>query len=293
MIIDFRMVPPIREYMDPEEAMAKLPESYLRNYLGAYDEVAFLTQITVENLIEMMDAGGVDKAVLQAEWAFGNYREQNDAVHRIIEKHPDRFVAGYLCVNPQEDDDMAAVVEKEVKERGFAGVNIQPWAYRVHCDDRRFYPVYQKCQELGIPVTIHASINFTVNRTIDYGRPIHLDHVACDFPELTIVANHGGWPWVTELVAVAWKHSNVYIEIGAVAPKYIGTPGTGWDPLMVYGNSLLKDRVLFATDCMLPAQRCVEEIRALPLKEPVKDMWLGGNAAKLLGLAGDGSIAGR
>ena len=183
-----------------------------------------------------------------------------------------------------EDDDMVEVVEKEVKERGFKGINIQGWSCRLRPNDKRFYPVYAKCQELNIPVTIHSSINFTVDRTIDYSRPIYIEEVACDFPDLTIVANHGGWPWVTEMVATAWKHPNVYIEIGAVSPKYIGTPGTGWEPLMVYGNSLLQDRVLFATDDMLPHKRCVDELRALPLKDAVKEKWLGGNAARLLGL---------
>ncbi|MCP4755133.1 MAG: amidohydrolase [Proteobacteria bacterium] len=284
MIIDFRMVPPIRTFMDPDEAVKLLPGSYLKNYIGKYEEVMMFTQITVDDLIAAMDAGGVDKAVMQAEWAYGDYKKQNDAVYEIVKAHPDRFAAGYLCVNPLEDDDMAAVVEREVKERGFKGVNIQPWAYRVNCNDKRFYPVYEKCLELGVTVTIHASVNFTVNRPIDYGRPLHLDEVACDFPDLTIVANHGGWPWVTEMVAVAWKHDNVYIEIGAVSPKYIGKQGTGWDPLMVYGNSLLQDRVLFATDNMIPHQRCVEELKALPLKEEVKSKWLGENAAGILKL---------
>jgi len=246
--------------------------------------VEMFTQLTVDHLIAGMQKGGVEKAVMQAEWAIGDYRKLNDAVYEIVQAHPDRFVAGYLCINPLEDDDMAYVVEREVKERGFKGVNIQPWAYRVKCNDKRFYPVYQKCMDLKIPVTIHCSVNFTVNRTIDYGRPLYLDEVACDFPELIIVANHGGWPWVTEMVAVAWKHPNVYIEIGAVAPKYIGTPGTGWDPLMVYGNSLLQDRVLFATDNMLPHKRCVEELKSLPLKQAVKEKWLGLNAAELMGV---------
>lgn len=284
MIFDFRMVPPIQYYMDPEQVKKDLPNSYLKGYLGKYEEVELSTQLTVDHLIQGMDAGGVEKAVMQAEWAIGNYRKQNDAVYEIVHTHHERFVAGYLCINPLADDDMAAVVEKEVKERGFKGVNIQPWAYRVRCNDKRFYPVYEKCLELNIPVTIHCSINFTVNRTIDYGRPLYLDEVACDFPDLKIIANHGGWPWVTEMVAVAWKHPNVYIEIGAVSPKYIGTPGTGWEPLMVYGNSLLQDRVLFATDNMLPHRRCVEEIKALPLKPDVKAKWLGLNALNLLGL---------
>jgi len=284
MIFDFRMVPPIRYYMDPEQVKSELANSYLKGYLGKYEEVELFTQLTVDHLIQGMDAGGVEKAVMQAEWAIGNYRKQNNAVYEIVQSHPEKFVAGYLCINPLADDDMAAVVEKEVKERGFKGVNIQPWAYRVRCNDKRFYPVYGKCLELNIPVTIHCSINFTVNRTIDYGRPLYLDEVACDFPDLKIIANHGGWPWVTEMVAVAWKHPNVYIEIGAVSPKYIGTPGTGWESLMVYGNSLLQDRVLFATDNMLPHQRCVEEIKALSLKTDVKEKWLGLNALNLLGL---------
>jgi predicted TIM-barrel fold metal-dependent hydrolase len=235
-------------------------------------------------LVNIMNDAGVDKAVLQAEWAIGDYRKQNDAVYQIAKKYPCKFPAHYLCVNPLEDDDMAKVVEKEVNERGFSGVNIQGWAQRMRPNDKRFYPVYTKCQELKIPVTIHSSINFTVDRSIEYSRPIYIDEVACDFPDLTIVGNHGGWPWVAEMIAVAWKHPNVYIEIGAVSPKYIGTPGTGWEPLMVYGNSMLQDRVLFATDDMLPPKRCIDELRALPLKDAVKEKWLGGNAARLLRL---------
>ncbi len=284
MIIDFRMVAPISTFLDTEDTLHLPPDSYLSGYVGKYEEVEFLTQVTVDHLVQGMDAGGVAKAVMQAEWARGDYRKQNDAVYEIVQSHPDRFVAGYLCVNPLEDDDMAAVVEREVKERGFKGVNIQSFACRVRCNDKRFYPLYEKCLELNIPVTIHSSINFSTNRTIDYSRPLYLDEVACDFPGLTLVANHGGWPWVTEMVAIAWKHPNVYIEIGAVSPKYIGTPGTGWDPLMVYGNSLLQDKVLFATDNMLPHKRCVEELQALPLKEEVKQKWLGLNAARILGL---------
>ncbi|MBM3183374.1 MAG: amidohydrolase, partial [Chloroflexi bacterium] len=243
-----------------------------------------MVNVKTQDLVNIMNDAGVDKAVLQAEWAIGDYRKQNDAVYRIARKYPDKFPVYYLCVNPLEDDDMAKVVEKEVKERGFSGVNIQGWAQRMRPNDKRFYPVYAKCQELKIPVTIHSSINFTVDRSIEYSRPIYIDEVACDFPDLTIVGNHGGWPWVTEMVAVAWKHPNVYIEIGAVSPKYISTPGTGWEPLMVYGNSLLQDRVLFATDDMLPPKRCIDELKALPLKDAVKEKWLGTNAARLLKL---------
>jgi predicted TIM-barrel fold metal-dependent hydrolase len=283
MIIDFRVTTPIREWMDPEEAQRMFSSGYLKGYSATYPDFGSIVSLTIEDLIHSMDEAEVDSAVLQAEWSMGDYRRQNDAVYRIVQTHSDRFIAGFMCINPLEGDDMARVVEMEVKERGFKGVNIQGWAYRLRANDRIFYPVYAKCQELGIPVTIHSSINFSVDRTIDFSRPIYLDQMACDFQNLTIVANHGGWPWVTEMVAVAWKHPNIYIEIGAVSPKYIGTPGSGWESLIRYGNSLLQDRVLFATDSMLPHKRCVEEIKALSLKQNTKVKWLSENAARVLG----------
>jgi predicted TIM-barrel fold metal-dependent hydrolase len=284
MIIDFRVVPPPREYIEFEGLREKVKGGYLKGYNNVYQEIDRVYEMTIDKIILGMKEANVDKAVLQAEWGYGDYRKINDAVYRMVQSYSDVFVAGFLCVNPVEDDYMVDVIEYEVKERGFKGVNIQPFSYRLYANDKRFYPVYEKCQELGIPITIHTSINFSVNRTIDYGRPVHLDEVACDFPDLIIVANHGGWPWVAEMVAVAWKHSNVYIEIGAVSPKYIAKRGSGWEPLLCYGNAFLQDKMLFATDNMLPWKRCVEEVKALPLKKTVKDKWLGGNAAKLLGL---------
>lgn len=283
MIIDFRMTPPESEFMTPDEIEA-LSRSYLRGYWQTYASIEEMKSETVEDVIKSMDEGGVNKAVLQAEWGFGDYSKQNDAVYRMAQQHPDRFPAYYLCINLWEDDDMVKVIEREVKERGFSGVNTQTFSNRMYANDKRMYPIYARCQELGIPVTFHSSINFSVDRTIDFSRPIYIDEVACDFPNLIIVANHGGWPWVAEMVAIAWKHPNVYIEIGAVSPKYIGKAGTGWEPLMVYGNSLLQDQVLFATDKMLPPKRCVDELKELPLKEEVKEKWLGGNAARILNL---------
>ncbi|TAJ20831.1 MAG: amidohydrolase [Dehalococcoidia bacterium] len=271
------MTLPASEWRTPGEAGAAYMSNYSRIYQGNRGRGA-----DGEAMIAALTAAGVDRAVLQAEWASGDYRAMNDAVHRLVEQHPDRLV-GYVTVDPSRHDDMAAVVEHEVRERGARGVNLQPFAYQIRSNDKRFYPLYSKCQELGVPVTIHTSINFSNDRSIDFGRPIYLCDVACDFPDLTIVANHGGWPWVAEMVAVAWKHANVYVEIGAVAPAYIGTPGTGWEVLMQHGNSsLLSDRVLFATDNMIPYVRAVEELRGMPLKDSVKEKWLGANAERLL-----------
>jgi predicted TIM-barrel fold metal-dependent hydrolase len=284
MIIDFRMVAPFELYLERAEVDDAVNGGVLGRYDDVYSGVNTPFELNLELMLESMEDGRVDKAVLQAEWLFGDYRRLNDTVAQLVDQYPDRYAAGYLTVNPAENDDMVAVVEEGIRDRGFRGVNVQPFAYELRCDDRVFYPLYEKCLELDVPVTIHTAINFASNRTIDYGRPLHLDKVACDFPGLKLVASHGGWPWVNELVAVAWKHPSVYIEIGAISPKYIGMPGTGWEPLLVYGNSLLQDRVLWATDAMVPHKRSIEELRALPLKESVKEKWLGLNAARLLGI---------
>jgi uncharacterized protein len=279
-IIDFRVTLPPDEYGEPPAGTAD--ES---GYLGNYDRVYTRERgsASVESMVADMDAAGIELAVMQAEWGFGDYRKLNDAVFRACQRHPGRFIP-YVTVNPGASDDMAEVVEREVRERGARGVNLQPYAYRLRCNDRRFYPMYARCRELGIPVTVHCSVNFTSDRPIDYGRPLYLDEVACDFPGLALVANHGGWPWVTELMAVAWKHATVYVELGALSPRYIARAGTGWEPLLVYGQSLLQDRILWATDCMLPFARSLAEARELPIKPEALEKWLGDNAARLLAL---------
>lgn len=289
MIIDFRVMVPPREYAErlPKEEVQRLArEGTGRGYKRVYREnLQGDWRSSVENMLVSLDEAGVHRAVIQAEYGdYGDYHALNDAAARIARDHADRFPAAFMCLNPLVDEDMVKVVERGAKEQGFRGLNIQAWAVRVSSTDSRFWPVYAKCQELGLIVTVHSSISFNVDRALDYSHVNHLDKIACDFPELKLVANHGGWPWVLEMIAVAWKHPNVYIELGGVSPKYFGTPGSGWEPLMQYGNSLLQNQVLFATDSMLPHKRCVDELRALPLKTEVRDKWLGGNAAGLLGL---------
>ena len=290
MIIDFRVTVPRREYakrLSHEEAVKRAKQSTMRGYNKVYRELLRDEwKNSTEGILAAMEDAGVGKAVLQSEYSStdDDYHAINEATYRIARAYLDTFPTYFMCLNPLVDEDMVKVLERGVKEEGFKGVNIQAWAVRVSSTDSRFWPVYAKCQEWGLIVTVHSSISFNVDRPLDYSHVSHLDKIACDFPELVLVANHGGWPWVLEMMAVAWKHSNVYIELGGVSPKYFDAPGSGWEPLMRYGNTLLQNQVLFATDCMLPPKRCIEELKTLPLKEEVKAKWLGGNASRVLGV---------
>jgi predicted TIM-barrel fold metal-dependent hydrolase len=148
------------------------------------------------------------------------------------------------------------------------------------------YPLYATCVELDIPIWFHLSINYSTN-TMEVERPIYLDIVAQDFPELKMIAGHGGWPWVEEMVAVAWRNPNVYIDIASYLPKYLSMPGAGWEALLRYGNSILQDRVLFGSTWLFMGQtikQLADGIIELPLKDEVKHKWLYGNAAKLFGI---------
>ena len=186
-------------------------------------------------------------------------------------------------------DDPVADLDRYVRNWDMKGLNLQPWVQGIFCNDKRLYPLYSYCQQNDIPVTIHSSINFSLNRKIDYSHPRWLEEVACDFPKLVIVANHAGWPWVNEMVAVAWKHTNVYLEIGGISPKYMVMPGTGWEPFLAYGNSVLQDQILFATDSIISHDRVVKELDLLPFHDTVKDKLLYKNALRVLKISSLGN----
>jgi uncharacterized protein len=151
---------------------------------------------------------------------------------------------------------------------------------------------YAKCVELGIPVSIHTSANWSARVVNDLGHPRHLDVVARDFPELRLVMSHAGYPWVLEAVLLAWKYEHVYLELAAHRPKYLAEPGTGWEPLLRFGQTTVADKVLFGTGWFLigrPPGEVLAEFRLLPLRAGVMERWLGGNAERLL--APPGSLA--
>lgn len=290
MIIDFRVRVPLRD--SASDPRLKLEDVYTNpEDMARYQDIYGLEEIintTCDDLLAEMDEAGVDKAVIHAEYECGGYKTYhalNEKVAKIVGKYPDRFV-GIAGVDPR--DGMVAVRELDwaVKELGFKGLNLQVPFQGLSAVDKRCYPLYAKCIELGIPVAIHVGVHFDTAYAITQNNPVFLDEIACDFPELKIVGLHGGWPWVLELIAVARRHPNVYLEYGAVAPRYLAMPRAGWEPIMQFGNSLLQDQVLFGTDWpSLRLKRAVTEFKELTLKEEVKDKILSKNAIQLLGLS--------
>jgi len=280
MIIDFRVGPPLKSV----GGTPPKPTPYQNLYNLTDTILAEYTSMAPEAFLQLIDQAGVDKVVLPAEdneSTFGT-KIPNESLAEFCRKSPDRFI-GFAGVDPHKGMDAVREFEHAVRELDLRGLNLGPFLQKLFPTDRRYYPLYAKCIELDVPVILHVGINFFQEASMEYSHPRYLDQVATDFPELKIVATHGGWPWVTEMVAVAWKHPNVYIDTAGQSPKYLAMPTMGWAPLMQLGNSLLQDRILFATRYpLLSYERVLKEFHQLPLKDEIKEKWLWQNAARLL-----------
>ncbi|MQA97917.1 MAG: amidohydrolase family protein [Streptosporangiales bacterium] len=126
-------------------------------------------------------------------------------------------------------------------------------------------------------------MNYANDRPYDLGHPRHVDQVACDFPELRLVSVLGGWPWVNEMVASLRRHPNLYVDTAAHRPRHFGTKGSGWEQFLQFGNTLLQDKIMVGLSWFLLGdsfETLIDEYRALPLKDTVKEKWLYHNAAR-------------
>ncbi len=238
--------------------------------------------MSMDKFVEMLDNIGINHCVLFAMDEETNTGKPvlNDHIAELVRDYPDKF-KGFGGADPHKGRRAVEQVQKAFDD-GLIGIALRPVIHNLYSHSKEYYPIYSKCQELDMIVWLHTSMNWSHIRTMDTGHPLYLDRVCLDFPELTFIAGHGGWPWVTELMGVVWRRPNVYVDITTVRPKYIGMPGSGWEPLITYGNSLFQDRILFGTSWpILPFEPCIEEVKALPLKNSVKEKWLHKNSERL------------
>jgi hypothetical protein len=285
------------------EIMAHARDHFPQPQLG-YLRVFWKGEPTVETFRDLCDAIVSDDAKILADLdtahvtralvtgfdegsSGGTVFITNESVAAIAGRHPERFLpfagADILLGSAAVRD-----VEYWIRERGFRGLSLRPFMIGLPADDRRYYPFYEKCVELRVPVSIHASANWTTCRPSDLGHPRHFDVVACDFPDLALILSHAGYPWVLEACLLAWKHPNVYLELAAHRPKYFTVPGAGWEPLLRYGQTTIQDKILYGSGAFLLGRSPAEllaEFRALPVKPQVMEKWLWRNAARLLGLS--------
>ncbi len=231
-----------------------------------------------ERTVVAMDSAGVGTGLLCAWWGPSGPLIGNDEVAAMTARWPGRF-AGVAAVDLHRPMDAVRELRRCVRELGFRALRIVPWLWELPPDDRRYYPLYAECCDLGIAFCTQVGHTGPL-RPSEPGRPIpYLDHVALEFPELRIVAGHIGYPWTTEMIALATKYPNVYIDTSAYkANRYPGE-------LVEYLRGHGRHKVLFGSNHPAwPAAACLEDLPALRLGDDVARLFLRENAIRVFAL---------
>lgn len=289
MLVDYSVTPPVAEILSHYHPYPPHLANYSRIYRSSTEqsESGRFVGRPFETFLGFLDEMGIGQIVVKArdiESTFG-LKIPNEVVADLVRRYPGRVI-GMAGADPYKGMRAVRELEQAVRELKLRGLNLQLYELKLPANDRRLYPLYAKCAELDVAVNIHVSANFSTAIPLSYGHPLNLDEVAVDFPELRIIASPPGWPWVHELIAVAWRHPNVYIGISSVRPAVLARPGSGYEPLVTYGNGVLRDKLIFGSGWpLLPLRRSVEEMRALPWRPEVLPQIMGENARRALGLS--------
>lgn len=233
--------------------------------------------IPLSATLASMDAGGVAQSLISAWYAPRNVMISNDEVADFVAQAPERLV-GVGSVDISKPMQAVYEIRRCVQELGFKAIRVLPWLWEAPPTDRRFYPVYVACCELGVPFC--TQIGHTGPwMPSEVGRPVYLDRVALDFPELKIVAGHIGYPWTDEAIALVTKHENVTIDTSAYTAKRY--PSALVEFMRGHGRS----KVMFGTNYpMIQPAQALEGLDALALDDESRALFLAGNAKRVFNL---------
>lgn len=233
--------------------------------------------IPLDATVQAMRSAGVDKALISAWYGPNGPLVRNEDVLDAVTRHPDLF-AGLASADLRNPVEAVRTVRKYVSEHGFKGVRIVQWLWELPCTHALYYPLYAACVELNVPMCLQVGLTGPL-RSSESGKPIHIERIALDFPELKIVCGHIGYPWQVEMIAYATKFPNVYIDTSAYKPRRYPAE------LVAYMKANGKRKVMFGTNYpMLTPEDCLRELDALGLDDETQARFLAGNARDVFAL---------
>jgi predicted TIM-barrel fold metal-dependent hydrolase len=241
--------------------------------------------VSIADYLKRMDRAGIERSLLIAVRCGdlrvrGSFEIPYEMVAKICARYPQRF-AGLAGIDPTRGMQGLRDLEYAVTKLGFVGAHWYPHWFAMPPDAPQIYPYYAKCCELGIPIMMQVGQNLVYSRERrlpSVARPILLDQVAIDFPELVLIGIHIGVPWTDEMISMCWKHENVYTAGDAYAPKH-------WPKSYVrYADSYGRHKVLFGTDWpVIDPERAVSEVAGLGLRPESHALLMRENALRLFG----------
>jgi predicted TIM-barrel fold metal-dependent hydrolase len=260
----------------PEDLDAAPKLARLAEFFGGSEHVL---SRTVDELLGGMAAAGIDRGLLASRMhsASGNdpwsgFFPAIETALEIQERHPDKLRCSLLLDDLSSIRDVCHRIRDYASHVGVCDVRAVPALLRTALNHRTLYPVYQTCEELGIPMTLNVGI-VGPRVSSEPQLPILLEDVLLDFPDLTVVAAHGGHPWERLLIRLMMKFEKLFLMTSAYSPRYL-------DPELVafMNSSRGRHKVIFATDWpVLDFERTVREAMALPLSDEARDRYMSGN----------------
>ena len=218
------------------------------------------------------------------ETTTGSTPIENDYVAGLVKRYPDAYLGSWAMIDPWKGEIAIKEIDRAVKELGMIGVKFQPIVQAFYPNDRHFYPIYEKCDELKVPVSFHtgstgwcSGMPGAKGYRLKYTKPIpHIDDVAADFPNLTIIMIHPSWPWYEEQIAILIHKGNVYADLSGYAPKYF-PEATKKDI-----NSRCQDKFMFGSDYPeIPLKRWLDEFESGGYRPEVIEKVLYKNAERV------------
>lgn len=277
-VIDFRIRPPFKSFLATAMYAGAARRDGITRKIGFAPSPAAVSQ-SLPLLLDEMDQAKIDVGVVvgRVSGALGNV--DNADILEVCAQHPGRFVpiAG-IAPHPRKQ---AYDSVEQLLGQGFKGLSIEPGGLPepLHYDDRRLYPFYALCEDRNALLVIMGGGN--AGPDITFTAPEHIDRVLADFPGLRIVSAHGNWPWVTQILHVAFRRPNLFL-----APDYLMANMPGMSDYIAACDSFLADQFVFASAFpFAPVADYARWFRSLPIKSSNLDKIMGGTAAKLLGLS--------
>jgi predicted TIM-barrel fold metal-dependent hydrolase len=281
--IDMRLRPPIPEWVSGPTFKTAMwyPRNHAR-FKGARS--AWLE--SMDALFEEMDTSGVRYGVVMGRASSGRLGGVgNDAIVKTLERWPDRFV-GFLGIDLEDIEASLANAATLVGKPGVVGISIEPGSSATPrlADDPALTPIYRKCLEWKLPVSISLSglLSALAGHDLSWCSPIPVQRVAMRHPELKIVVSHAAWPWADQMVSIALICPNIYVS----PDLYSATAHMpGARTYVDAANCFLADRTLFGTAYPTrPLDECMTDFLGMGWDRAIVDKILYANAARLLGL---------
>lgn len=279
MTIDMRVRPPFGSFLQDPSING---ENFSQNMAETFDYTPQPSQRShdVADLLAEMDALAIDRAVMPVRLPNGG---DNRSIVPLLDKHGDRFI-GMAGVSLGDDPEVTReTFEQDVLHGPFAGISIEPQREPaiVRPDHPRAYWLYERMEREGIPLMV--TFGAYGHPSLAQFQPQMLDQLAVDFPKLTLIVGHGGWPYVNEMCWLAYKRKNVYLS-----PDYLVTCAGGQEYLRA-ACMMLADKVLFGSAYPILSEEAAltiytEIFDEVHMRDRIRVKVLGENAATALGL---------